>query len=182
MDQSPTLLFIGVYDGNGSTPAPMVMVGSTMYMPGGVGDWGETSDMIGFTSGDAYVDVGLTDPNGGHSESFGNWSGADVAAGFSAPTSFEIFGFALNTALMGNTGTEISLTGVPNGSFVIGFSCKQGGPGTSGICKGGDISSTPFTNAGLVDVHTTSTPEPTSLMLLGSGITFLGLRLRRKSN
>src|SRR5215469_10755152 len=42
MDQSATLLFVGFYVGNGSTPALMVMVGSTMYMPGGVGDWGET--------------------------------------------------------------------------------------------------------------------------------------------
>ena len=174
--QSAVIVIVGVYDGTSATAAPTLTVGTTAYTPGGLGDWGETADKFTMVAGqDAYVDIGFNDINGGHSETFSNWNLGEAKAGIAAATSFELFAYDVNTALQGNSSVAMSLSSVPQGTFVIAFSCSpKGADSESGMpCLHGDIASTPFTNAGLITTHITVVPEPGSLALLGSG--FIGL-------
>ena len=181
--QSPLLLIVGTYDSTGGTPSISFTGASTAT----VGTYGLTATTATFTSsstGDAYAQLGLA---AGGSESFGNWSAADVANGFTAPTSFKLFAFQLPTSLMSGSPITVDTNAVA-GSFVIAYDCEAGtNTGTGGACATqGDIGQTPFTNAGLIKGTTppTPTPEPTSLALFGTALTFLGFagwRRRRRS-
>ena len=167
--QNPLLIIVGVYDGNG-TPT-ISFAGGVSAAP--IGTYGLTADTAAFTSGDADADLGLSVET--ESESFTNWSAGDVANGFAAPSSFTLYAFALDTSLSGTI--TLGESGAANGSFIIAYDCKDGTGSGSGCAKKGDIMDTPFTNAGLVDA-TSTVPDPTSLLLFGTGLLALGAKLR----
>ena len=190
--QNPLVIIVGVYDGNGTPSISFSGCATPTACPlAPIGTYGITGNTgVSFTSGkDAYTVLGFTDPGTGtNSESFGNWSGADTANGFAAPTSFTLYAFELNTSLTGGAGNQIMIdeSGAAGGSFIIGLDCNagtgtntttSGGTTTQGGCAtNGDIGATPFTNAGLI------TPEPTTMLLFGTGlVTFGGMLRRRKS-
>jgi hypothetical protein len=156
--ESPLLIVVGVYDGSG-TPS---IAGSTTPT---IGTYGLTATTATFTSssvGSAFAQLGLS---AGGSENFGNWSGADTAAGFAAPTSFTLYTFAIDTELT-STPITVNLSGAGDGSFILAYSCID----DTGCDTEGDVAQTVFTNTGLVD---SKVPEPSSLGLLGLGL--LGL-------
>ena len=130
-----------------------------MYLsPSGVGDWGETTDMTGLAAGqDAYIQLGFVDPNGGHSETFGNWNTGEVSNGFAAATSFELFGYVVPAGTSGGSTIDLGVIGAPVGSYVIAFSCKTGGPsaGSGSACPNGKEGSTPFTKLSTSRVRVT---------------------------
>ena len=152
--ESPLLIIVGTYNGGGSPS----IVGATTPT---IGTYGLTATTASFTSGDAFAALGLSS---GGSENFGNWSGADTGAGLAAPTSFTLTAFAIDTELT-STPISVDLSGAPVGSFIIAYSCKD----DSGCDTEGDVAQTVFTNTGFVTGPPTSTPEPSSLGLLGLG-------------
>ena len=160
--QNPLLVIVGVYDGVGT---PSISFGTTACTPAcplaTVGTYGLAHNTATFTSGSVWTALGLPQ-NGETSESFTNWSGGDTAAGFAAPTSFSLYAFAINTSLTSASPITVSESGAANGSFIIGFGCKD----TS--CSSGKIAQSVFTNTGLV--KTTSVPEPGVLALFGAGL------------
>jgi len=175
--QDPLLVIVGVYDGSGTPSITFPGVTSAA-----VGTYGLTANTANFTSGDAYDVLGLAS---GGSESFVNWSAADVANGFAAPSSFTLYAFALPTNLTSGSPITIGESGAANGSFIIAYSCNDGtgtnGP-DGGCATNGDIGQTPFTNSGLLNGGTSSVPEPVTLALLGVGLIGVGLfGLRRRS-
>lgn len=158
---SPTLIVIAEYNG-GAAPSVTVGGGPALSLAA-VNTLGlNTNPVAGYSSSppDMFSALGL--PSGG-SMSFVNFSAADVAKGFAAPTSFTLYAFQYNGGLSG-TPINVGVAGADNGSFIGGYGC--GFNSTPSDCSpNGSISQTVFTNAGVI-----STPEPASLLLLGAGL------------
>jgi len=174
--QSPTLILVGVYNGDDLTPAPQVTLGGNVYGAGAAGVWGLPKDHAQITGGDVYEALGVADLNGGNNaETFTKLAAADGLMGLPAATSFEIFGFTLPIGLMsGVPTTEIAITGAPFGSFVLGYGCLNGDSGLA--CPSGSVVSTPFSNAGLL--FTPSAPEPATSLLMAIGIAMLAVMFK----
>ncbi len=157
--QNPLLVIVGVYDGIGT---PSISFGTTAPLAT-VGTYGLGHHTATLTTGqNVWAQLGLP-VNGETSESFTNWSTfGDVANGFTAPTSFTLYAFAIDTSLSSTSPITVSESGAANGSFIVGFGCKD----TS--CSPGKILQSVFTNTGLV--KTTTVPEPGVLALFGAGL------------
>jgi hypothetical protein len=172
--QNPLLVIVAAYNGVGT---PVLTSTSGAVSTALVGTYGlATNFLAGFNSGVLYDALGLT---AGGSESFGNLSGGDVAAGFAAPTSFSLSVFAIDGSLTGAAPFNIGVSGVAAGSYIVGYDCNAPNAITSPCTTPGDIGQTPFTNAGL-DGPSTNVPEPASLAIFGAALAGLGLIRRRR--
>ncbi|HEX9021066.1 MAG TPA: PEP-CTERM sorting domain-containing protein [Nitrospirota bacterium] len=137
------------------------------------------------TSGDLYGALGLG-PIANNSFNWSNLTGATLPNGSPNPdagvTAFNLYAYSLS-----NSGTNLdgkglvnvlwSAGGLPGGTFIAAFGVSTN--------KKEDLVpySTPFTEAGLVGTPPPpppSVPEPSTLLLLGSGLLGLGLFGRKR--
>lgn len=106
-----------------------------------------------------------------NSDSFTNWSAADLAFNSIDSKNYGIYVFALSGANLGPKGLVNLLIngGLPVGTYVVAYGQNSRGKPT-------DV---PFTEAGLTTCRGNATPEPTSLLLMGSGLLAIALSRRR---
>jgi len=160
--------FFNPYPGGKGTPGSSAFATAGIYglkspvVDGFFGDMGPGSEIYSFLT--------LQGPTN-KSNSFTNWSAADLSINGITATDFGTYVFALNGAELGPKGlVDIMIAGgLPLGSFVVGY----------GQTANGKVFDTPFTEAGLTS-STTSIPEPASMLLFATGLLGLGAALRRR--
>jgi len=148
----------------GGTPTALsVAFGSTSFGLNGKGFEGLMS------SGDIYGFLGLS---GNNSNNMANLTAWDLAIDHITATDFGIYVYALNTASFGRQDLiNIGLTGVPEGTFAVGF----------GEDSKGKSYDTPFTEAGLRDTPL-PVPEPRTITLFGAGLLSLSFIRRWRTS
>ncbi|WP_297475396.1 hypothetical protein [Ferrovum sp.] len=122
------------------------------------------------SSSNVYSFLGLSGAN--KSNSFTNWSGADLAVDGISAKNFGIYVFSLNTSgFAGNDYLNITTNLLPEGTFAVAY----------GTDANGAAYSTAFTNSGMRDhLPPKPVPEPMPLVLICLGLFGIVYATKRK--
>ncbi len=169
---SPVYLILGVAN-SGSSASQVItqsIQNATLYNTSGQSSSVSTTfkDYAGLMiNSNVYRFLGLA---GNASNSFTNWSAADLSVDGITVKNFGIYVFSLNTNQFGaNDYLNINTHLLPEGTFAVAY----------GVAPNNQTYSTPFTNSGMRDTPPKHVPEPTPLILLSIGA--LGLASLRRS-
>ncbi len=174
---NPWLLILGVPNTNAANP--FAGITSLVASAGGSTSWSYLGLQATMGPGqEAYSVLGVQGPTD-NSNSFVNWSGAELAHDGITATSFGLYEFAITANLGAKQNVLVTLGNVPAGTIAIAYgqvitsttTIKHGHPVTTTDVT---IFDTPFTQAGLEH----QVPEPGSMMLLSAGV--LGLSAVRR--
>jgi PEP-CTERM motif-containing protein len=173
---NPLMLIIGVPDFGAGTAAP-TLTGVEFFNESAGPGVAVTFASLGLAGSmgpgqEAYTQAGFT--GGNNSNSFVNWSPLDPGV-----VEFDLYKYRINQSVDGSDLLNVSWNAV-QGSFVIAFGCEGlAGEALDGSCNArsgnGDLSATPITESGHVNV-----PEPTTLLLLVSGLVGTTCLARRR--
>lgn len=186
----PTSVFAG-FVGNHAATTPLLIIaavptGNAAPTLSGVTLLSGTFDGLTFVNGvnsafsltsgnDVMTTLGLP---GDNSQSFANYMTFDAGAGFPTPSSFTLDVFAVSCALgSASCGTlHFDIENFVANTFVSAFACATA---QSGACPqgGSETGSTPFTTGGVL---TGVVPEPATMLLFGTGLVAMGVKLRRR--
>jgi hypothetical protein len=126
---------------------------------------------------EAYTQLSLVGAN--NSNSFTNWSAADLAVNAITATSFGLFEYNIPVTLTGGGTDTFQFANLPIGTFVIAYGL-QGAAETNP-----NPYDTPFTEAGLETGQNRVVPAPSSVILLGVGglglVGFMAFPRRRRA-
>lgn len=174
--QNPLLIVVGVLNGNGTPSISYSGCAVPSACPlATVGTYGLTANTGTFKSssgGTAFSQLGLS---AGSSQNWTNWSGLDSTDGFGTASSYSLYAFELPVSVASDSPITIDESGAALGSYIIGYSCKNGTGSSAGCASNGDRADTPFTTSGVVDA---TAAQPSSAMLVGVVLLgFVGLAL-----
>jgi hypothetical protein len=186
---NPLLLIVGIPNTTGALSLPGITLSAGIGVAGGPDVYPTTTtkwDSNGYAGaytagfkGSVYDFVGLQD-SGSASESFTNWSAAELAVNGITANRFGIGVYSLTgTGMTGDGSVTVDFaSALPVGTFAVAYGCETGGTDSNGACSpGGNVFGTPFTQSAMVTtggrVPPQSIPDPGSLVLLATSLGLL---------
>ena len=121
-------------------------------------------------AGDDIYGTASLSPSGSPSDSFTNFSSADLAVLGITAKNFSVYGVTLTISggtFGGKDALDFTVSDLPLGTFIVAY-------GDSGKHD----YSTPFTQSGLSELSPTPAPEPMSIVLLGTSLLGFGVARR----